>query len=476
MVATSPRCVVDLGGSSTPSPLPAALPGAQDEPLTGLGAGSTRVVVRRPLVFPVERSEGREELMRMDLWLALPELVAARPALLRGTREHRGLCLHIASFFRPLDFLCVFGGFAMGVLHRACRRLRRPGPPRGGVWQTLASMAPRLDCAVVGLGQGRALMVGGCTKHPSACRLGEFLSSAVIFDGLTNQWTEVPGGMSIRRHGCSGAWDPDTRRAYVLGGEYISQTPRASAGGLLEWFDPETAKWHPGPSKNLALYAFPTFCWLAGRLVVMGQDMLHDCPVAQALNLARPELGWTSVPLPVMDLTATSFTVWRGALVIAGGRGSRSSRSSEAFRFRHHSPEALGRDGWADGSWEKFPDVQVARDGASMCTLNDRVCITGGLEVNAALGHFGVPEFTKSCEVLELGSTSDPVGPQRDMHWRTVDFVMPVGVHAHAAVPLTGLLCPWTEELHQSTGQEPAAALLAAATGSTPTTPPRALT
>ena len=59
----------------------------------------------------------------------------------------------------------------------------------------------RIDCAAVKLDASRLMFAGGVDDHPTR---GTLLSSATIYDALSNSWQDLPD-MSTPRHGCAGA-------------------------------------------------------------------------------------------------------------------------------------------------------------------------------------------------------------------------------------------------------------------------------
>eukprot|EP00927_Polykrikos_kofoidii_P073348 TRINITY_DN6938_c0_g2_i1.p1 TRINITY_DN6938_c0_g2~~TRINITY_DN6938_c0_g2_i1.p1 ORF type:complete len:492 (-),score=51.94 TRINITY_DN6938_c0_g2_i1:77-1489(-) len=339
------------------------------------------------------------------------------------TDETSPVFFRIASFVADSETLMhQFSGY-MGQLWFENWWYDSQGRPNklGSAMSTRGFVKPRLDCAVADLGEilpGSILFAGGCGAHPARCiRPHGFFKSAVLYDSLLDEWSELPD-MTTRRHGPAAA--RVGRKVYVLGGQYVNDEERgAEESRFCEVFDLDTWQW-----SSSSFYPQGNFCsCFFGAGSVDGRVVACLSSMTVAMNPAREADGWRVVQCSSGDTiqmgSSSCAAVHHGELVVASGRPQRFDRKVAAFRFTSDDPET-----WHHGEWRQLPDLNDARVGGALVVIAGKLFITGGVDEVRGV-------FRDTAECLDE-QASPPC-------WRIVpSFKMPRALHAHdcAALPI----------------------------------------
>ncbi|MFH0899038.1 MAG: kelch repeat-containing protein [Pseudomonadota bacterium] len=140
--------------------------------------------------------------------------------------------------------------------------------PAADVWTSAQPMArTRGYHAATLLPNGKVLVAGGCSIHNDLVAL----SSAELFDPMTNTWSEV-ASMTNARYYHTATLLSDGR--VLIAGGYSFPDPNVSkTGGFLssaEVYDPEANTWSPAPSMNKQRLWHTATLLLDGRVIVVG--------------------------------------------------------------------------------------------------------------------------------------------------------------------------------------------------------------
>eukprot|EP00927_Polykrikos_kofoidii_P073347 TRINITY_DN6938_c0_g1_i1.p1 TRINITY_DN6938_c0_g1~~TRINITY_DN6938_c0_g1_i1.p1 ORF type:complete len:457 (-),score=49.37 TRINITY_DN6938_c0_g1_i1:1-1371(-) len=280
----------------------------------------------------------------------------------------------------------------------------------GNAMSTGGSAKPRLECAVADLGE----IIPGCVLFAGGRSDQGFLKSAVLYDSLLDEWSELPD-MTTRRHGPAAV--RVGHKVYVLGGQYVDEKRGSDESRFCEAFDLHTWQWSLSgfyPVGNNHSFFF-------GAGFVDGRIVASLASMTVAMNPAREADGWRVVQCghtPEMG-SSRSAAVHHGELVVASGQPERLNRKVAAFRFTSIDPKT-----WHHGQWRLLPDLNDARVGGALVVIAGKLFITGG-------GDDMRCSFRDTAEYLDE-QASPPC-------WRIVpSFKMPRAIHAHdcAALPI----------------------------------------
>jgi Kelch motif/Galactose oxidase, central domain len=214
------------------------------------------------------------------------------------------------------------------------------------------------------LADGRVLVVGGYTASPGGTGVlvdGKVLASAELYDPASNRWTPVrPLGAARAAHGASLLQD---NRVLVMGGVDVApmqssvQPPLQSS----EIYDPATEAWSPAPNM-LFRRVYPKSTVLPnGQVLVTGDDRTGAAPA----ELFDPVASrWVRVPNmgPYRPgLVAASLP--NGNVLVAGGQGDTPAHLYD----------------WRSNAWHDTGSLKFTPDGPTGTTLkNGQVLIAGG--------------------------------------------------------------------------------------------------
>eukprot|EP00747_Dinoflagellata_sp_TGD_P095961 gnl/TRDRNA2_/TRDRNA2_166673_c0_seq2.p1 gnl/TRDRNA2_/TRDRNA2_166673_c0~~gnl/TRDRNA2_/TRDRNA2_166673_c0_seq2.p1 ORF type:complete len:346 (+),score=37.76 gnl/TRDRNA2_/TRDRNA2_166673_c0_seq2:435-1472(+) len=312
------------------------------------------------------------------------------------------------------------------------------------------TLSMRLDFAAADLGRaslpGLFLIAGGCGDHPRRCQRPDgFFKSAMLYDSLLEEWQELPH-MPTRRHGPAAACT--SHKVYVLGGQYVDEH-------MDEMVDPSTrfCDVFDVSQRSWQVQALPDTLdrrlkISMSRAAFFGADAIGERVVACvkdatftiAFNSARPSDGWRLVefadPALVETIragTSSCACSYQGELIVASGRPEAFARSVAAFRFvtESESDEA----NWHCGEWRQLPDLNHARVGGALLSVEGRLYVMGGVDEETG-------EFRNDAERFD-----NHLSPPR---WTPVPwFKMPRALHAQQCVAL-----PWLARNFQNTPVE----------------------
>jgi len=306
------------------------------------------------------------------------------------------------------------------------------------------TVQPRFDFTFAHIGTGMMLMAGGCAVHPNRCQIPhDFFNTAALYDALADEWINVPN-MPTRRHGSIGA--RVGQKVYALGGQYPEDYLETFPGErFCDIFDIDTRSWQVQPTQNqgsrfrdyqrlmrgaavnsdIAIpawvergsSAFFAAGALDGRVIAYLNKFTH------VFNPAREADSWREVDHhPYIHTGANNggcCCVHNGELVMVSGRPVENGRRAVALRFTHDASS----DQWHEHTSRQLPDLNHARIGGALVSVEGRLYAMGGVDEETG-------EFHSDAERLDEHLNRWIIAP-----W----FQMPRAIHAQKVLCLPTL-------------------------------------
>jgi hypothetical protein len=289
------------------------------------------------------------------------------------------------------------------VLLAVCSPRMSSAQPIGG-WHVTAPMSVgRMSTphALVALDDGRVLVAGGNTGHPTDHETAS-LASAEIFDLAGETWSTAPS-MSTRRTHPMAARLGDGRVLVVGGFNLAGQVTLASA----EIYDPALDEWTPASPMAAPRFGGTATLLRDGRVLVAGGGQLPANVYLATAEIYDPVKNrWdsaASLVVPHINHTATELT--DGRILVAGGATNVAevfdplsgqwtpAGALSASRFNHGATLLLdGRVLVAGGQigartadlydptnnqWTRAADMNFDHGGVSLTTLLDGAALIG---------------------------------------------------------------------------------------------------
>eukprot|EP00746_Dinoflagellata_sp_MGD_P154380 gnl/MRDRNA2_/MRDRNA2_84775_c0_seq1.p1 gnl/MRDRNA2_/MRDRNA2_84775_c0~~gnl/MRDRNA2_/MRDRNA2_84775_c0_seq1.p1 ORF type:complete len:348 (+),score=57.67 gnl/MRDRNA2_/MRDRNA2_84775_c0_seq1:340-1383(+) len=296
------------------------------------------------------------------------------------------------------------------------------------------TLTPRMDCAVTSIDAvpGLALFAGGCGDHPQRCqRPNGFFKSSILYDSLVDEWRPLPD-MPTRRHGPAAA--SIGTKVYVLGGQYVDEDSDDEDGftdlgpRFCDVFDMITSRWMSQPWKPKPASHAPALSQLLSRAAFFGAAAVAGRVVAcldmaVAFNPEREDDHWrvveTSEGFAHIRVGRSSCACsHQGELVVVSGRPAEYAVSAAAFRFTGQ----VSDEKWHAGEWRQLPDLNHARVGGALVSVEGRLYAMGGVDEFSG-------EFFDDVERLD-----EHLSPPQ---WTLVPWVsMPRALHAQDCIAL----------------------------------------
>jgi hypothetical protein len=206
--------------------------------------------------------------------------------------------------------------------------------PQTNSWAAAASMLqPRSNHTATLLADGRVLVTGGIAA--AKLTTGGALASAELYDPVSNRWTSAAPMQSARwNHSATLLSD---HSVLVAGGmDRLWDVPLGAAPttGLssAELFDPVTNSWSPAPAMRYGRIS-PTATLLSdGRVLVVGDSGVNE----RTAELFDPAVSkWSSSPAPAFGRAGhVAVRLSNGAVLIAGGLGETSAELFDRYHNR----------------------------------------------------------------------------------------------------------------------------------------------
>lgn len=235
--------------------------------------------------------------------------------------------------------------------------------PLTNTWSSAGNMStPRSFQTATLLADGRVLVVGGIDS--TNVDAGQVLPSAELFDPATNSWT-VAAPLPSARANHSAILLSDGRVLVVGGIDHrLTQPSGFEAITGVETavlYNPATNAWSPAASMSFTR-TLPTLTLLPdGRVLVVGDGGIH----ARTAEIFDPAKNlWLQAPPPSVGRTVNvAVLLHSGAVLVAGGTGQTSAQLYDPRR----------------NSWSSAGALSVMRSGGTATVLpNGHVLVVGG--------------------------------------------------------------------------------------------------
>ncbi|MDT7041192.1 kelch repeat-containing protein [Candidatus Nitronereus thalassa] len=253
---------------------------------------------------------------------------------------------------------------------KVCRDLPVPADP--GTWsQSLNLSSPRASHTATLLPDGRVLIAGG---QPAPGQSG-FLSSAELYDPVTNSWTPT-GSMHVSRNFHTATLLPNGK-VMITGGQTINAEADLEVLTSTELYDVATGQWTeltgPNQSMSVARFAHTATLLPNGQVLVAGG---HNTDTTTEVFDPRTNTWTTRGNLLTPRVFATATLLTNGNVLLAGGRNTLPSPDREVFRSAELFDYTV--DPAVENPWSLTGDMQVPHSARQAVRLADgRVLVAG---------------------------------------------------------------------------------------------------